>query len=291
MKKLITIFTPTFNRAHTLQKLYESLCRQETFNFEWVVVDDGSKDNTINLVASWIKENRIPIIFETKVNEGKHIAINRGVELAKGDLFFIVDSDDYLALNATKLVEKYYSLIKDKDDLAGVSFRRGTDNSTFIGTPQRFEDEQLDVFNFRYTKKIEGDMAEVYKTAVLKKYPFPKFEDERFCPESLVWNRIGLNYKMLWTSHIVYICNYLVDGLTSQIYEVRKKSPIATTTYYSELEKMPIPLLSKFKANINYWRFAKFLSSSLADQWKNANSLMSILGLPISSIFIFKDNQ
>ncbi len=289
MIPLVTIFTPTYNRAHILLKLYESLLLQQNLNFEWVIVDDGSQDNTKEIVLNWVDENKVPIVYEKKSNEGKHIAINRGVELAQGDLFFIVDSDDFLTPTATKLIENYYPEIRDNKELAGVSFRRGTDDSTFIGSVEYFEDQKLNVFDFRYRKNIGGDMAEVYKTAVLRNYSFPQYNAEKFCPESLVWNRIGLQYKMLWTSHIIYICNYLEGGLTSQIFEVRKKSPIASTQYYAELEKMPIPLLYKVKANINYWRFARFSSSTLMSKIIKVNPFISMIGLPFSLIFLIKD--
>lgn len=291
MNNLVTIFTPTYNRAHTLPKLYESLGLQEKFNFEWLIVDDGSEDNTEELVRTWVLDSKFPITYEKKLNEGKHIAINKGVQLSKLDLFFIVDSDDYLLPNATQLIEQYYAQIKNNTKLAGVSFRRGTDEQTVIGSAQKFDDLQMDVFYFRYNKKIGGDMAEVYKTAILKKFPFPKFENERFCAESLVWNRIGLQYQLLWTSHIVYICNYLEGGLTSRMFEIRKKSPKAATLYYSEFMKLPIPLKDRLKGNINYWRFAKFLQVPFIDKIKQSNSPLSLLGFPLSLVFLLKDKK
>lgn len=291
MKKLITLFTPTYNRAHTLHILYESLKAQTSQNFEWVIVDDGSHDDTEALVTEWIKENKIPIVFEKKINEGKHIAINRGVKLSKSELFFIVDSDDYLTSNATSLIESYYPKIKNRKEMAGVSFRRGTDENNVIGSQSDFNDLELSIFDFRYQKKILGDMAEVYKTEILKQFPFPKFENEKFCAESLVWNRIGLHYKMLWTFPIIYICHYLEEGLTNKSFEIRKKSPHGSTLYYSEFEKMPIPWITKLKANINYWRFAKYLELSCTQKVKRVNPVLSLIGLPLSLVFLIKDNK
>lgn len=101
---LLTIFTPSYNRAYILPKLYESLKRQTDKRFEWVIVDDGSVDDTESLVNGWINESLININYQKQQNQGKHIAINTGVEMANGELFFIVDSDDQLTLNA---VERY----------------------------------------------------------------------------------------------------------------------------------------------------------------------------------------
>ena len=288
MENLISIFTPTYNRAHTLTQLYESLINQTTKNFEWIIVDDGSQDTTQDLVGLWISHNKIPIIYEKKENEGKHIAINRGVDLANNELFFIVDSDDYLIQNATTLIEAYYPKVKDKSKLGGISFRRGSNEETFIGSSNNFEEIEASVFDFRYTMNISGDMAEVYKTKVMRDFPFPKFKDEKFCTEAMVWNRIGLVYDILWTSHIIYICNYLEGGLTNQNFAIRKKSPRATTLFYSELERMPIPFISKLKANINYWRFAKFLKTSWTQKIKSMNPILSLFGFPLSLLFSIK---
>ena len=93
---IITVFTPTYNRAYMIDKLYDSLCLQTCKDFEWIVVDDGSVDNTEELIQNFIQENKIHIVYYKQKNQGKHIAINKGVELAKGELFFIVDSDDIL---------------------------------------------------------------------------------------------------------------------------------------------------------------------------------------------------
>lgn len=291
MEILLSIFTPTYNRANHLAQLYDSLCSQEEKNFEWIIVDDGSTDNTEEVVKSFKSENKIPINYFKKENEGKHIAINIGVEMAKGYLFFIVDSDDYLTKNATNKIAQYLPQIKDNHKLGGISFRRGHTETQLIGTKSFFDDVVLSIFDFRYRMNIKGDMAEVYKTEIMRKFPFPKFEKEKFCAESLVWNRIGLKYDMLWTSSIIYICHYLEDGLTNQNFEIRKKSPLSSTLYYSEFEKMPIPLLTKLKANINYWRFSKYVDISCAQKFKRVNPIYSLIGYPLSFVFLITDEK
>lgn len=287
---LITVFTPSFNRASLLPRLYDSLLKQTTGQFEWVIVDDGSTDETARVVNSMISENKLPIIFHTKVNEGKHLAINKGVELANGNLFFIVDSDDFLTEDAIDLILKSYPSVIDNPELAGISFRRGTSETEFIGTQDTFSDFTANYNDFRYRLGYTGDMAEVYKTEILRRNPFPKFEGEKFCPESLVWQRISTKYQMLWTSKIIYICEYQAGGLSDRIFEIRKKSPIATTLCYSELAKASVPFSIKVRAAINYWRFAKFLKGyTFYQKWKAIPGYLSILGLPLSKIFLIKD--
>ena len=291
MKPLISIFTPAYNRAHLLTQLYNSLTAQKYYNFEWIIVDDGSTDTTSEVVQAFIAENKIPITYFKKANGGKHLAINKGVELAKGDLFFIVDSDDYLVAEATELITEYYPAISKAENVAGVSFRRGYDANTYIGSPYFFKDVVLNAHDFRYKLKITGDMAEVYKTAVLKHYPFPEFLGEVFCSEGLVWNRIAEKYKLLWTSKIIYIGEYLEGGLTDNSFATRRNAPKAATLYYEELAKMEVPFLIKIKSVANYWRFATYLNESLFSQWKKVNPILSILALPVILVLKIKDSK
>ncbi len=98
-------------------------------------------------------------------------------------------------------------------------------------------------------------MAEVFKTDIMKQFPFPEFDGEKFCPEALVWNRIGLQYKMRFMPDITYVTEYLPDGLTAKITELRHHSPKASCLYYSEFTRLPIPIQQKIKGAVNYWRF------------------------------------
>lgn len=287
---LVTVFTPCYNRADLLIRLYDSLERQTNTNFEWVIVNDGSSDDTVSVVETLKANSKIPIIFLTKKNEGKHLAINSGVEIANGDLFFIVDSDDYLTEDAIEHIQLYSKKIMFDETLCGISFRRGISKTEFIGTQQSFNEFRATYLDFRFRFNYKGDMAEVYKTKILRKYPFPRFKGEKFCPESLVWQRIALDFEMLWTSRIIYIGEYQVGGLTDRIFEVRKNAPNATTICYAELAKSPIPFFFKIRAAINYWRFAKYLKKvSLYKKWKEIPTFLSLFGWPLSIIFILKD--
>lgn len=260
----LTIFTPTYNRAYCLGNLYDSLVGQEDKDFEWVIVDDGSTDGTETLVKSWIGENRIDIKYFKQPNAGKHSAINRGVKAACGDFFFIVDSDDRLAGDAVRNIKVFAMQIADRDDFAGVSGLRIHSDTTKIS--QGINRSVIDgtSLDFRYRYNIKGDLAEVFKTKVMRRYPFPEFKHERFVPEALVWNRIahdGLKLRLFDKG--IYICEYLADGLTAGIIRVRMNSPIASTTYYAELIQLDIPYTSKIKAAINYWRFYRRNTSGI----------------------------
>ncbi|MDM1556708.1 MULTISPECIES: glycosyltransferase family A protein [Chryseobacterium] len=285
---LITIFTPAYNRASLLKRLYDSLCRQEAQNFEWVVVDDGSSDNTEAVVKSFMDENIIKITYHKQTNAGKHIAINKGAELANGELFFIVDSDDYLTDDATKIIVQKYKEVEGDERYAGISGRKGYSETEFIGSQEEFNDIHANALDFRYTHGMKGDMAEVIRTEVIRKFPFP-VKNEKFCTEGVLWFRVALEYKFLWFNKIIYIAEYLEGGLSNNIFKIRKNSPEYATLFYSELSKMPVPVVQKVKASMNYWRFAKFSPKTFSEKWNNMNPLLSLIGLPLSLIFLIKD--
>jgi glycosyltransferase involved in cell wall biosynthesis len=285
----LTIFTPTYNRAYTITRLYQSLLQQTCNDFEWLIIDDGSTDNTQELIQSFIQENKVAIRYFKQENGGKHRAINNGVQWAQGELFFIVDSDDYLAKHAIEQIYYHYDNIKDEADFAGICGCKAYFSGKKVGGEAIFTVLDCSSLDFRYKYRMQGDMAEVFKTEILKQYPFPEIEGEKFCPEALIWNRIAIKYKLRYFNENIYLCEYLPDGLTSKIFEIRKQSPQASVLYYSELGKMPIPFIQKIKANINYWRFAKYLNKPFLQKWGKINPFLSLIGLPVSLIFLYTD--
>ncbi|MBO5215686.1 MAG: glycosyltransferase family 2 protein [Clostridia bacterium] len=213
---MITVFTPTYNRAYIIDNLYRSLLSQTDKDFEWVVVDDGSTDDTAKYFEKVLKnDNGFNVTFVSVPNGGKHRAINKGVTLAKGEMFFIVDSDDYLTADAIEKIKKWKGTLPADCKWAGVSGARGYANGRVIGQME-CEGEYVDATNLeREKKKLLGDKAEVYFTDVLRKYPFPEFENEKFLTEEVVWNKIAYDgYQIRWFKDIIYVCEYIEDGLT-----------------------------------------------------------------------------
>ena len=253
--KMITVFTPTYNRASLLSRLYDTLILQTYKNFEWIIVDDGSKDNTKEVVNSFVAERKIDIHFVQQENGGKHRAINKGVQLAKGEIFFIVDSDDILPNNALELVAENYKSIKDNASFAGVSGIDGYFDGQSIGTGLPSELLNCNSVDIRYKYHVKGDMKEIFRTSVMKEFPFPDIEGEKFCPEVLVWNRIARKYKLRYFNKIIYKVEYQPEGLTSNIVKARMNSPITSMICYSEILQFDVPFIDKFKTAINYWRF------------------------------------
>ena len=252
---MITVFTPAYNRAHLLPRLYESLKGQTFKDFEWLVVDDGSTDDTEAVMHGFIKENLLDIRYIKQENGGKHRAINRGVKEARGELFFIVDSDDILPTQSLERVNYHYSQTKEDSRFAGVCGLCCYFDGSQAGGEQDFGTIDCIMLDIRQKHHIRGDMAEVFRTSVLKEFPFPEIEGERFCPEDLVWNRISQKYIMRFFHENIYECEYQPDGLSAKIVRIRMNSPIASVTHYAELNFCDISFLQKMKAAINYWRF------------------------------------
>lgn len=164
---MITVFTPTYNRGKLLSRLYKSLLEQTFRDFEWLIVDDGSSDDTESIVKELMDEGKLQIRYFKRENGGKHRAINKGVGLAKGELFFIVDSDDYLLENSLQLVWNYASDIMQDESFAGVAGSKCNPDGRKIGSPAKYNILDTDSVSYREKYKMKGDEAEVFKTDVL----------------------------------------------------------------------------------------------------------------------------
>lgn len=251
---MITVFTPTYNRAYTLKKLYDSLCRQTDKDFEWLVVDDGSSDNTEELIAVFQKQERILIRYFKVENGGKHRAINFAVKCAYGSAFFIVDSDDFLPETSISTVKHYFSQIEYDDRFAGVSGFRMFKNGEKIGGGI-YDSVDADMISIREKYHVKGDMAEVFKTSVLSEYPFPTFVGEKFISEEVVWAQIAQKYLMRYFYEGIYVCEYLEDGLTKSIRRQFRNSPLGTMFTYASYLRQNRSFKTKFLNAINYWRY------------------------------------
>lgn len=254
---ILTVFTPIYNRGDFLNAIYKSLKEQTVKDFEWLIVDDGSSDNCENVLSDIVSNHNdsFRIRFYKKPNGGKHTAINLGVREAEGELFLILDSDDSLPPNSILTIIHEYKDISKDDSICGVSGLMAHHDKSLIGSGYPLNGMVASSLDLRYKYNVTGDLIEVFKTKVLREYPFPEIQGERFCPEALVWNRIAQKYKLKCFNEVVYYRDYLDGGLTDNIVKVRMKSPLASVIFYSELNQLNIPLKQKIKSAINYWRF------------------------------------
>ena len=254
---MITIFTPAYNRKKELSVLYNSLLLQDYNNFEWVIVDDGSVDDTENLILDLKNENKINIVYFKQENRGKSKAVNQGIKLAKGDLFLCIDSDDYFLPNVLSMINREYENIKNDDSIAGLGFLHYKVNTEeVIGT--KFPNENMvdTYFNIYNLYKVKGDKQLMFKTKIMKEFLFPEIEGEKFVPEALVFNRISQKYKMKFINKAIVYKDYLESGYSNNYFKLAKNNPKGQVLYYKELYELQ-PTLYNVAAYNMYSIFAK----------------------------------
>ena len=210
---LLTIFTPTYNRAKTITRTYQSIKDQSCKDFEWIIVDDGSTDNTEVLVSSWLQQELdFPIRYIKQSNGGKYRAYNNGLRNAKGELFFCVDSDDWLPKDSVKQIKGHYDeLISDKL-LAGLIALKENSDKILIGKAFYGDIKRSSLYNLELLGQ-RGERSIVFKLDVAQQFPFPEETGEKFVPESVVYDRFEGRYQFLISNDILTTCEYQDEGL------------------------------------------------------------------------------
>ncbi len=220
--KFLTIFTPTYNRAQTIPRLYESLVNQTLKDFEWLIVDDGSTDDTEELIQSYIQENRLNIRYYKQKNQGKHIAYNTSLKYVDTEFMVTLDSDDYYVNNAVSILYELSNEVRNKEDFGGFSYIHFS------------EDLKIDFAKYgqkrfteltQYDWEYKGEMAYIFKSSIAKQFPFPVFEDEKFCQESVIFIPMMMKYKILYTDYVLARGEYMEDGLSQNLYRRMLKNP------------------------------------------------------------------
>lgn len=257
-KPTLTVFTPTYNRAYTLWKGYEGLKRQTSKDFKWVIVDDGSIDNTRELVEGWIKENLVPIEYYYKKNGGMHTAHNEAYRHIDTELAVCIDSDDYMTDNAVELIidrwRKY-----GNNRFAGMIGLDVYENGSVIGTSFPEGLTECKTYDLERKYGVICDKKFVYRPEVIKKnLPYPEFEGEKYGTVNWLYQKIDHEYDMLCSNDVYCVVEYLSDGLTINIYEQHKKSPRTRAVESDELITYVPYKLEKTKRAIQYVSSAIF---------------------------------
>lgn len=221
----LTIFTPVFNRANTIGRTYESLCRQTCKDFVWLIVDDGSSDNIRQLVDEWIVESRIPIRYIYQQNQGMHGAHNTAYRNIDTVLNTCIDSDDYMPDDAVEKILNFWQECKDNDRLAGIVGLDVTEDGELIGSkfPDNMKTTTLQGF---YNAGGKGDKKLVYRTDVITKYPeYPLFEGERYVGLAYKYMLIDQDYELATLNEPLVIVEYQQDGSSFNMYKQYWNNP------------------------------------------------------------------
>jgi glycosyltransferase involved in cell wall biosynthesis len=212
---LFTVFTPTFNRAHTLHRVFDSLCAQTCRDFEWLIVDDGSTDNTADIVADWARTADFPIRYLRQENAGKHIAHNRAIAEARAPYTVIIDSDDALAENALARIKAvWHSIPADqRDSFSGVSGLCRDQHGEIVGDPYPAAPLDASIRAHVYEYKLRGERCGMVRTDILRRFPFPDIPNTCFVPEGVVWLDLSKHYKQRAVNEVFRIY-YVNDSET-----------------------------------------------------------------------------
>ena len=247
---MISIITPTYNRAHLLCRLYNSLRHQTCDDFEWIIVDDGSTDNTIEIVHKFLNDNIISIKFLHQQNRGKHIAINLALPHCIGDWVCIVDSDDLLSYDAIEILSNHAKLVKS-EEICGISAIKVTFDNKVIGKHPDDPVIDLPFFDYYFRMNYKGDRLLMFRADLMKQNPFPVFDNEKFIPEGVIWQTITKNKLVRFINSRLNFCEYQPDGLTAQYRNLMEANPIGNALYYKLLsEHKRASFLTKIRCSL-----------------------------------------
>lgn len=286
MKPLLTIFTPTFNRDYILNQCFESLKRQTMKDFIWLIIDDGSTDNTRQLAESWSKEATFPIRYHYQENQGMHGAHNTAYELIDTELNVCIDSDDYMPDDAVEKIVTFWKKYGGQR-YAGIIGLDADRSGKVIGTkmPENIETSTLqDLYEIH---KVKGDKKLVYRSELTKMVPpYPIYPGEKYCPLATKYIFIDQKCPLLIMNEVLCHVEYLKDGSSMNIIKQYKRNPRGFIYYRKIVMKYGPTKLLRFRASIHY------VSSSLMMKNKrflleSTNTFATFLAIPFGVALFF----
>ncbi|GEL67588.1 glycosyltransferase family A protein [Marinilactibacillus psychrotolerans] len=286
----LSIYTPTYNRCNLLKRCYESLCEEDKNKFEWIVIDDGSTDNTRLQVEEWIEIGKLNIVYVYKKNEGVHSARNLACEIAKGELCMCIDSDDYIATGAVQKIYDYYQENNSKS-IVGIIALNETKDKKIVGElfPKNLTTSSL--YNLYKIKGIKGDKKLIYRTNLLNKYKYPVYKGEKGIPPSYVYYQMDQEGDLLLLNETVCIVEYQLDGISNNIERDRFRSPKGMVDYYELMFKLSRNFKEKYLNTIRIQSYRKLSG----EKWKSILfsefSFIKVLSVPGCLYFIMKNKR
>jgi len=279
--KTITVFTPTYNRAFCLSKCYNSLKNQSNQDFLWLIIDDGSTDETKALVQSWIADNAISIQYHYQKNLGMHGGHNAAYRLIETPLNVCIDSDDAMAENAIQKILNSWKKIENKPEFAGLVGLDADQSGRLIGTKIPEHVKATTLYEINNTLGVQGDKKLVYRTEVVKKYPpYPIFEGERFVPLGYLYQLIDQDYKLFPVNEVFCVVEYLPDGSSMNMLKQYRRHPKGFA--FSRKSRMALShgFKVKFKNAIHYVSSSLFIKNWRFLQ-ESPQKLITFLAIPL----------
>ena len=256
----LTVFTPTYNRKDLLERAYNSLTAQTVKDFEWLVVDDGSTDNTDDAVKKWIDEGIIKIRYYYRENGGKMRAHNTGTSMAQTELFVCLDSDDYFVDTAVEDLLAAFDKAAGKSfngkPIGGVVAHKGCTDEKLLGK-KNFPDAQYSTLYGLYLKGFGGETTLMYKTEILKQFPFPEIEGEKYVPEDYIYDKIDEVCVLAVLPKIITVCEITDSGYTGSVSALKRENVNAFYLYYEQRAYITPSGILKLKYLARYVIYSK----------------------------------
>lgn len=278
---LLTVFTPTFNRAHLLSRTFQSLASQSFKDFEWLIVDDGSTDDTEAVVTSFQAKCDFPIHYIKKENGGKHTAHNHALIHAKGDFFFTVDSDDWLPEDGlTHVADACVGIAADKEVMGLIALKQFPDGRIigntypWTGTLKTLRELEL--------SGNGGERSLVFKTSMLRNYPYPVINGERFMTEAVVYDKFAVSKRFEVSNDTFTICEYQDNGLSSNPRHLMGRNPGCYKLYYRNRIDMAASFKERVGYLIRYNAFAKLYRGDQVEPYRGRHMLLKALLWPLT---------
>ncbi|HEP1843358.1 TPA: glycosyltransferase family 2 protein [Streptococcus suis] len=284
---MLYIFTPTYNRKHHLQQLYVSLLQQINRNFIWLLIDDGSSDQTNELVKEWQDDNQIQIIYEYQKNQGKHAAYNKALEIMGNDGFHVcVDSDDILSNEAVDIILQDCLRVSKLEEYVGVVYPKMERKSQLETKWLPAEVNSVAIPDIKLKFGLNIETCIVIKNEIASQYRFPIFESETFLSEETFYIFLSNYGSFIPYNSAVYYFDYLEGGLTNNIFSIWLRNPIGTL-YFLNLRIQYI--LDNYKGIVRYREFCKATINRNAIQlaiedykWSQNYGVFDYLLLPLT---------
>jgi len=253
---VLTIFTATYNRGHLITRIYDALLKQSNFDFEWLVVDDGSTDNTEEIFRDLLsRKHPFNIRYYQQENKGLIRSLNKGIELALGRYLSKIDSDDYPLDTFVSDVMRMIAEIKNVPHVYAVGGLRVSPDGIPLKRKLPNFTGYVDATDLERVKYgIDADMSEAWSLDILRKYPFPVWPNEKFSPEQIVLHQIALDgYRIRWYAKPLVVCEYQIGGLTLGTNRLQKENPMGYSMMFNQrLRRKDLSCLERIKTAANH---------------------------------------